>query len=80
MEFKYENNRLLGFINKEEVGYVEYNITNGELDILHTVVYENFAGQGLAKLFMEETRKIAKENNLKIIATCSYAEKYFNKH
>ena len=80
MEFKYENNRLLGFINKEEVGYVEYNITNGELDILHTVVYENFAGKGLAKLLMEETRKIAKENNLKIIATCSYAEKYFNIH
>lgn len=60
--------------------FVEYQIYDNSLDIRKTLVPEALAGQGLAGKLVKATYDYAKEQNLKCIATCSYAVKWLERH
>ncbi len=79
MEFTKSDNRFSLIENGEMVGYVEFEIHNDELSILHTVVNEKFQGRGIARSLMKEIETFANSHELKIIPICSYAAKYFQK-
>lgn len=60
----------------------EYTFKDGStniIDLYHTFVPEELGGRGYARVLMEEVVEFLKENNLKIIPTCSYAAKFFSK-
>lgn len=80
MEFKFENNRLNLYVDDKNAGYIEYSLEKDTLTILHTVVFKEYEGQGLARKLMEEIVKYVKENNLKILSECSYASHYLTKN
>ena len=79
MELIKNNNRFSFIENEETVGYVEFEIHDDELSVLHTVVNEKFQGRGIARSLMKEIEIYAKSHELKIIPICSYAAKYFLK-
>jgi len=60
--------------------YVEYELKDGALNILHTVVPEPLGGQGIASQLVESVYNYALENGLKPAATCTYAMAWLQKH
>ena len=67
--------------NGEVMGYITYQEKNGNvIEIDHTVVHEEYAGQGLASKLVRSVADEARKEGWKIIPTCSYAEKWFEKH
>ena len=68
-----ENNKILG-----EIDYP--NIDNDTVNITHTYVDESLRGQGIADQMMQQVIKYLKQNNKKVICTCSYALKWLEKH
>ena len=50
-----------------------------EMTITHTEVGEELAGQGIGKKLVGEAVKYARDNDLKVIATCPFAAKVIAK-
>lgn len=55
-------------------------VEEGVVNINHTFTHSSKRGQGLAKKILDELYIHLKENNLKAIPSCSYAEVYFNRY
>lgn len=66
------------FANK--IAFMEYSIKFKKLIVSHTEVPVEFSGQGFGKLLVKYAINFAEKNNLLIIPTCSFTEKYLNKH
>lgn len=82
MEIHREENEDKGsfFIeeNNEKIALMTYKKSGaGKITIDHTEVDVNFRGEGFGKDLIAEAVKFARENNLKIAATCPYAKKVF---
>ena len=67
------------FDNDKEAAIVTFVKKDKELIIEHTIVKEEYRGQGLAKFLMQKCEEIAKKEKLTIKPICSYAVKYFSK-
>lgn len=68
-----ENNELMAettFVYKD----------NGEVDIDHTYVNPSLRGQGVAGKMMEVVAEYLKENKLKAVATCPYANTWIKRN
>jgi hypothetical protein len=50
------------------------------LDFNHTFVPPQLRNKGIAAKIFDEVLKYLAENDIKIIPSCSYAEKYFSEH
>ncbi len=61
-------------------GYVEYRINEGKLDILHTIVPSEIGGRGIAGALVKAAYDYALSKGMKPAATCSYAEKWLERH
>ncbi|UDI77487.1 N-acetyltransferase [Staphylococcus taiwanensis] len=55
-------------------------VDNNEIDIDHTGVADELGGQGLGKKLVEAVVNHARENNLKIIASCPFAKDVLEKN
>ena len=60
--------------------YVEYEIINGAVDILHTFVPKPLEGQDIASELVKFVYDYALEQGFGVSATCSYATKWLEKH
>lgn len=60
--------------------YVEYDIHDGMLDILHTVVPSPVEGRGIASALVRHAFDYALRQGLKPEATCSYARTWLARH
>ncbi len=79
--FQVEKNKTLYIINNEIIGEVDYSYINKDtVNITHTYVSPLYRGKGIAEKMLEKIFKYIKDHNLKVICTCSYAEKWFQKH
>jgi len=56
------------------------SISNNELTVYHTEVDEAFAGQGLAKVLLDEMVAYVRANALKAIPLCPYVLAQFKRH
>lgn len=82
MEITHKNTEGGGFFIAEEdgkrMGYLSYEWANSsKFAILHTVVEQEFQGQGVAKALVNAAVSFARENDYKIMPLCPYAEKLF---
>jgi predicted GNAT family acetyltransferase len=74
-----ENDRFVIYVESHEV-YVEYTMRNNIIDLHHTYTHPALRGKGLAAHVVRAAFEFAKENNLKVIPTCSYVQAFINKN
>jgi len=74
-----ENERFVIYVEGNEV-YVEYTMRNNEIDLNHTYTNPALRGKGLAAHVVRAALEFAKENNLKVIPTCSYVQSFIAKN
>lgn len=60
--------------------FVMYEITDGSLDIRHTIVPDPISGRGIASALVKAAYDYAHENGLSALATCSYAVAWLQRH
>ena len=60
--------------------FVEYEVEDGALDIMHTIVPPPLERKGIAAALVEATYKYASAQGLKPKATCSYAVAWLKRH
>lgn len=63
------------FVTVEDgiTAYTEYELADGYLNILHTIVPREIGGRGIAADLVREAYSYARDNGLKPKATCTYA-------
>lgn len=81
MEIKHqkENNRFVVELDGH-TAHVDYKICGGALDIRHTIVPQEIGGRGIAGALVKAAADYAVSNDLKPVATCSYAAVWFERH
>ena len=72
--------RYVLIVDGEEAGFAAYEPAGGALDFNHTVVHEQFQGQGLSKPLIKAALDDVRQNNGKIIPTCSAIEGFLKKN
>ena len=74
-----DNERFIIYFEDNEA-FVEYRLKNNEIDLFHTHTEPALRGKGLAAQVVRAAFKYAKENNLKVIPTCSYVQTFVLRH
>ena len=70
-----KNKFYMGINEEEPIGLLNYHIEGDHLIIEHVYVTRELRGQELGVRLVEKAVTLARENKLKIISYCSYAEK-----
>ena len=60
--------------------YLSYNVYDDIIDLSYTYTPAELRGMGIAKIVVEHALKYAKENNLKVIPTCSYVQAFVERN
>ena len=66
--------------DNERIAELSYKKVNGTIDLDHTEVDENLRGQGIGKQLVEAAVMFARENKLKITASCPFASKVLSRN
>lgn len=74
-----ENERFVIYIYDKEA-FVEYNTTEDVLNLYHTYTEPELRGKGLAAQVVRAAIEFAKENNLKVVPTCSYVQGFIKRN
>lgn len=75
IKFEIDKQRSIAVDDNNIIGVCEFLVKEDTWDIIHTVVDNNYQGQGIAKKLVLEVVEQAKNNNVMLIGTCSYAAK-----
>lgn len=62
------------------VGYVEYYLHDGALDILHTIVPYRLEGRGIGSALVKGAYDWARSEGLEAAATCRFAYLWLKRH
>lgn len=63
-----------------ETARLMYRISNGTLDVRHTIVPDEINGRGIASALVKAAYDYALANELVPMATCSYAVVWLERH
>lgn len=81
MEIYHDIKNLRVWTEKEGyTAYVEYELIDGTLDIMHTYVPAPLEGMGIASQLVECAYDYALKEGLKPAATCTYAIAWLKRH
>ena len=64
----------------ERIAELTYKKEDGKINIDHTEVDKSLRGQGVGEDLVEEAVRFARNNDLKITATCPYASKVLSRN
>lgn len=69
-----DNNRGSFFINKDDkqIAELDFDLKDNVMNAFHTGVRKELEGQGIAAKLFDKLVEYARENNYKIIPSCSY--------
>ena len=67
-------------VEPSEIAYLQYEVKDGVLDILHIYVPSDLEGNGIASLSVNEAMKYGVKKRLLIRPTCPFAKAFFTKH
>lgn len=59
---------------------LNYRVSDGEIDLIHTEVAEELGGRGLGNKLVEAALAYARDNRLKVVPSCSFVSKYLARH
>ena len=74
-----ENERFVIYKDGNEA-YIKYTSGDGELNLYHTHTDPELRGQGLAAQVVRAALEYIKENELKVVPTCSYVQSFLKKN
>ena len=74
-----DNERFIIYYEGKE-SFIEYRLSENEIDLYHTYTDPDLRGKGLAALVVRAAFKFAKENNLKVVPTCSYVQAFIKRN
>ena len=84
MNFIHKENEIVLFNENEDllaqITFPYLKEDNSCVDLNHTFVDPSLRGQGVAGKLMAEAVKDLKERGLNAVPTCSYAQRWFEKH
>ena len=60
--------------------YLSYERTGDSLDIQHTIVPEDMAGQGVGGDLVQAAVEFARAEGLELVVTCPFAKNWLAKH
>jgi len=81
MNFIKEKNRIyLKDDNDKVIAEINFERKGDLYNIYHTFVDESLRGKGIASKLVKEAIDYIKEKNGKVIASCSYANKWLEKN
>lgn len=63
-----------------QVAFVDYKIEQNEINLMHTEVPKELNGKGIGSFLAENVLEFAKKEHLIVKPTCSFIEKYIDKH
>lgn len=63
-----------------EESFVEYSLYDKVMNLYHTYTPPRLRGKGLAEKVVRAAIEYAKENNLKVIPSCSYVALFLKRH
>jgi predicted GNAT family acetyltransferase len=63
----------------ERLGEMDFLINNGVMNIYHTQVSEQLAGQHMGDKLVQAGVNYGRENHLKILPTCTFARSVFDR-
>lgn len=72
--------RYVIIVDGEEAGFAAYEPAEGALDFNHTVVYEQFQGQGLSKPLIQAALDGVRRTSGSVIPSCSAVERFIAKN
>lgn len=64
----------------DDCGYIKYQETEGELDVLSTFVPPELRGGGRAATLTRFVLDYARKKGLKVVPTCSYTQLFLKRH
>ena len=82
MNWNYKENQMTCLDEKEDIiAQVDYiKKDDNTIDIEHVYVSPEYRGKGVAEQTMQRVVDFLKEHNLKAMASCSYANHWFQKN
>lgn len=63
-----------------QIGYIQYLIKDGVMDMIHTIVPRQLEGQGVGSALVKYALDFARDERLKVIPTCSFIQAYIERH
>lgn len=60
--------------------FVDYRLTSGVIDFIHTEVPKELGGRGIGSILAKGALEGARAGGLKVIATCPFIAGYIAKH
>lgn len=63
-----------------QIAYLQYTEQGNVIDMQHTIVPPQLEGEGIGSELVSTALKYAKDNDLKVIPTCSFVKAYMEKH
>ena len=62
------------------IAFIEYELSNKTLFLLHTEVPPVLEGKGVGKAIVEKALQYAKENHYKVAPRCTFVQSYLKRH
>ena len=75
-----ERTRYEARLDDELVGFLEYILKHGRIALIHTEVFPEFEGQGVASTLVRHALDDARARELRVIAICEYVQGYLTLH
>lgn|GEM_PF-4018201 len=75
---KRESNRIVCFIGDKETGYIDIEVTD-HIEAKYIFVDPEFRGSDAKDQLIDDLKKLSKEKNMLIEATCKYLHKFFSR-
>lgn len=79
IEIKFENNKSVAYDGDKKIGECDFLEYHDGWNIIHTEVDSLYQGQGIARKLVECIISMAKSQNKKLVADCSYAKRVIEK-
>ena len=72
--------RYEAHLDDDLVGFLEYIAKHGRIALVHTEVFPEFEGQGVASALVRHALDDARARELRVIAICEYVQGYLTRH
>ncbi len=75
-----EQNKWLALNDEVQIGELNYSIADGILTISHTEVEAYYRGNKIAEEMVLAVAQYARDNNLKVVTECTFADSVFERY
>lgn len=81
VEHRPDAQRYEAVLEGEVAGHISYELEDGVIDLQHTIVDDKFGGRGVGGTLVSGTvDQIRAQGGLKVIPTCPFIAKWFDRH